>query len=185
MQFINTELPGVILIKPKVLGDERGFFLEGYKKSIFDNNGINETFLQDNHSKSSYGVLRGLHYQLNPQPQGKLVRCIRGSIFDVAVDIRIDSPTYGKWIGVVLSEQNKDMLYIPPGFAHGFLTISGEAELLYKATNEYSFEHDRGIKYNDPDININWPKINCEYILSAKDQIQPPLKNADINFYYN
>lgn len=182
MEFIATKLSGVVLIKPVVRGDDRGFFLESYKKSLFDANGINDDFIQDNHSKSSYGVLRGLHYQLAPKAQSKLVRCVSGSIFDVAVDIRKDSATYGQWVGYELSEENKSMLYIPRGFAHGFLTLSPTAELLYKTNNEYSAIHDRGIKYDDPGIGINWPSLTTEFIFSDKDQKQPLLKDAENNF---
>ena len=179
--FEKLEIPEVILVKPKVFSDERGFFLESYKKSDFWENGIKEEFMQDNHSKSVKGVLRGLHYQLPPKAQGKLVRCIRGKIFDVAVDIRKNSPTFKKWVAVELSEENKYMLYIPPGFAHGFLTLSEEAEVLYKTTNEYAPELDRGIIWNDPEININWPiEIVKEPILSNKDKNLPFLKDAEI-----
>ncbi|MFN8770410.1 MAG: dTDP-4-dehydrorhamnose 3,5-epimerase [Neisseriaceae bacterium] len=182
MEFITTSLPEVILIKPKIFFDDRGFFLESYKKSLFVNHGIGEDFIQDNHSKSSYGVLRGLHYQLKPKPQSKLIRCVSGKIFDVAVDIRKSSPNYGKWVGYELSADNKYMLYIPSGFAHGFLTLSDHAEILYKAGNEYSPIHDRGIKFDDPDIGIKWPKLDIDYILSEKDIKQPLLINAENNF---
>jgi dTDP-4-dehydrorhamnose 3,5-epimerase len=180
MEFIQTDLEGVILIYPRVITDERGFFLESYKQSEFTKNGIKESFIQDNHSKSTYGVLRGLHYQLNPLAQGKLIRCVEGTIFDVAVDIRIGSPTFGRWVGYELSAENKSMLYIPTGFAHGFLTISPEAQLLYKTTNEYSVAHDRGIKYNDPSIGIIWPKLNIDFILSTKDKNLPLLTDAEL-----
>lgn len=183
MEFVETKLCGVILIKPQVFWDERGFFLETYKKSAFTKHGITVDFDQDNHSKSTYGVLRGLHYQLNPSAQGKLVRCIRGAVFDVAVDIRRNSPTFGQWVGYELSEDNKHILYIPVGFAHGFLTLSESAELAYKSTHEYVAKDDRGILYNDPAINIAWPKIDTPYILSDKDQRQPLLALAEINFY--
>ena len=182
MEFIKTALPEVILIKPKVIGDDRGFFMENYKKSLFYANGIDVEFVQDNHSCSSHGVLRGLHYQMNPKAQGKLIRCIRGNIFDVAVDIRRDSTNFGRWVGIELSSYNKQMLYIPSGFAHGFLTLSETAELAYKTTAEYSTTHDRGILYNDPVIGIDWPKIDEDYILSAKDVRQPLLVNAELNF---
>ena len=182
MEFIKTAIPDVILIKPKINGDQRGFFLESYKKSLFVANGIVADFVQDNHSKSSYGVLRGLHYQLQPKAQGKLLRCIHGAIFDVAVDIRKNSPTFGKWVGYELSAENKQMLYVPAGFAHGFLTLVEGAELLYKTTDEYSKEHDRGIAYNDPDIGIVWPKIDIAPLLSEKDKNQPWLKDAENNF---
>lgn len=184
MEFIPTTIQDLVLIKPKINGDSRGFFLESYKKSVFSANGINEEFVQDNHSKSSYGVLRGLHYQLNPRAQGKLLRCISGKIFDVAVDIRHGSPTFGHWEGFELSAENKQMLYVPVGFAHGFLTLSETAELFYKTTNEYSYEHDRGIVYNDPEIDITWPTIATGLLLSEKDQKQPLLKNAEIDFTF-
>ncbi|AEH44607.1 dTDP-4-dehydrorhamnose 3,5-epimerase [Thermodesulfatator indicus DSM 15286] len=169
-EFIKTEIPEVIIVKPKVFGDERGFFMETYKKSDFERAGIDTDFVQDNHSKSIKNVLRGLHFQIEPKAQGKLVRCIRGKIFDVAVDIRKGSPSFGKWVGVELSEENKLMLWIPKGFAHGFLTISEEAEIIYKVSgSEYSPEHDRSIRWNDPDIGINWP-LKEEPILSEKDR---------------
>lgn len=180
--FEKTSLTEVMLITPKVFEDNRGFFMESYKQSEFFVNGITETFIQDNHSKSSKGVLRGLHYQKNPKAQGKLVKCIKGEIFDVAVDIRKKSPFFGKWVGEILSEENKKMLYIPAGFAHGFLVLSKTAEILYKSTNEYSPENDRGILWNDPEININWNTNNP--IISEKDKKQPFLKDADINFTY-
>ncbi len=176
-EFVKLAIEDVILIKPKVFGDNRGFFMESYKKSEFAENGINVDFCQDNHSKSSKGVLRGLHYQLPPKMQGKLVRCPKGKIFDVAVDIRKGSKTFGKWVGEILSEDNFNMLYIPEGFAHGFVVLSETAELLYKATNEYSPENDRGIFWNDPDININWG-LDFDPMLSEKDKNQPLLKNV-------
>lgn len=183
-EFIRTEIPEVIIVKPKVFGDERGFFMETYKKSDFMKAGIDTDFVQDNHSKSVKGVLRGLHYQLEPKAQGKLVRCIKGKVFDVAVDIRKGSPTFGKWIGVELSEENKLMLWIPKGFAHGFLTLSEEAEIVYKVSGgEYSPEHDRSIRWNDPDIGIEWP-LEREPILSEKDKIAPFLKDAEVNLVY-
>ena len=183
MQFVKSYIPEIILITPKVLGDARGFFFESYKKSLFIENGITEEFIQDNHSESNFGVLRGLHYQLNPYAQGKLVRCCRGKVFDVAVDIRKNSPTFGKWVGYELSQENKQMLYIPAGFAHGFITLSDKAELLYKTTNEYSAKDDRGVLWNDPTIGINWQGVT-EPILSVKDQNQPLLKGAETNFIY-
>jgi len=185
-EFFQTEIPGVIVVKPKVFEDSRGFFMETYKKIEFKKVGIDTDFVQDNHSKSTKGVLRGLHYQKEPFAQGKLVRCVRGSIFDVAVDIRKGSPTFGKWVGYELSETNKLMLWIPKGFAHGFLTLSDEAEVIYKVSGgEYTQSHDAGIRWNDPDININWPldKID-EVILSEKDKKLPLLRDADINFSY-
>lgn len=184
MEFTHTSLSGVILIKPKVFNDTRGFFLESYKKSLFVEHGIIDDFVQDNHSKSVQGVLRGLHYQLNPHAQGKLVRCCSGLVFDVAVDIRKDSPNFGKWVGYELSAENKHMLYIPSGFAHGFLTLSDNAELLYKTTHNYSAAHDRGIKFDDPLIGIVWPQLDTDYILSKKDSNQPMLDCAELNFDY-
>ena len=156
--FEKTSIKDVILVKPKVFGDDRGFFMETYKKSEFAKAGLDVDFIQDNHSKSIKGVLRGLHFQKNPKAQGKLVRCIKGKIFDVAVDIRKDSPTFSKWTGHILSEENKDMLWIPEGFSHGFLTLSDVAEIVYKVSSaEYSPEHDAGIRWDDKDINIHWP----------------------------
>ena len=177
-EFKKLDIEDVQLIIPKVFDDERGFFLESYKKSDFINNGINIDFNQDNHSRSTKGVLRGLHYQASPKGQAKIVRCIKGEIFDVAVDIRKNSPTFGKWVGEKLSEENKHMLYIPDGFAHGFVVLSDIAEILYKASNEYSKEHDRGILWNDPDIDIKW-NIDFEPILSEKDKKQPRLKDIE------
>ncbi|HBH61009.1 MAG TPA: dTDP-4-dehydrorhamnose 3,5-epimerase [Nitrospiraceae bacterium] len=179
-EFRTLELTGLVLILPKIFGDDRGFFLELYKKSEFVRSGINEHFIQDNYSKSSQGVLRGLHYQRNPAAQGKLVSCIKGSIFDVAVDIRKGSPHYGKWAAVELTEENKHMLYLPPGFAHGFQVVSDMAEVMYKCTQEYSATDDRGIIWNDPDISIAWPLKDP--VLSAKDNIHPLLRDADNNF---
>ncbi|WP_456484997.1 dTDP-4-dehydrorhamnose 3,5-epimerase [Desulfurobacterium sp.] len=179
-EFLKTEIPEVIIVKPRVFGDERGFFLETYKKSDFTKAGINGEFVQDNHSKSRKGVLRGLHYQAKPKMQGKLVRCIKGRIFDVAVDIREGSSTFGKWVGVELSEENKLMLWIPEGFAHGFLTLSEEAEIVYKVSgSEYSPEHDRSIRWNDPQIGIEWP-IDKEPLLSEKDRNAPFLQEAEL-----
>lgn len=177
-EFERLSVNDIILVKPKVFGDNRGFFMETYKKSDFVKNGITVDFVQDNHSKSANGVLRGLHYQASPKAQAKLVRCARGKIFDVGVDIRPNSATFGKWAGAILSEENKHMLFIPAGFAHGFAVLSDEAELIYKAGDEFSLEHDRGILWNDPDIGIDWG-IDFEPILSEKDAKQPRLK--DIN----
>ncbi|MEI8377525.1 MAG: dTDP-4-dehydrorhamnose 3,5-epimerase [bacterium] len=174
--FQKTKIEDVILVEPKVFGDNRGFFAETYKKSDFVQNGIMDDFFQDNHSKSTKGVLRGLHYQLNPKSQAKLVRCTNGRIFDVAVDIRGGSKTFGQWVGYELSEENKKMLYIPAGFAHGFVVLSDEAELLYKASNEFCQELDRGIRWNDPAINIDWG-LDFEPLVSEKDNLQPFFKD--------
>ena len=177
-EFERQSIRDVILIMPRVFGDSRGFFMETYKKSDFVEAGIKDDFNQDNHSKSSKGVLRGLHYQAAPYGQAKIVRCGRGRIYDVAVDIRPNSPTFGKYVKVELSEENKQMLYIPVGFAHGFVVLSEEAELLYKASGEYNPQADRGVLWSDPDINIDW-NLDSEPLLSEKDKVQPRLK--DIN----
>ncbi len=180
-EFVPLQIPGLILVKPQVLGDNRGFFFELYKHSEFIRAGIREHLVQDNYSRSSKGVLRGLHYQKIPKAQGKLVTCMKGSIYDVAVDIRRGSPQFGKWVGVELSEENRQIVYIPPaGFAHGFQVVSEAAEVLYKCTEEYSPGDDRGIIWNDPDINIAWP-LQLP-ILSGKDKVHPRLRDADINF---
>ena len=181
-KFNRLEIPDLILIEPKVFEDERGFFMEFYNLKDFNHFGIDVEFVQDNHSHSRKGVLRGLHYQLRPMEQGKLVRCVRGIIFDVAVDIRRGSPTYGEWVGVILSEENKNMLYIPPGFAHGFCVLSNEADVIYKVTNFYSPEHERGIIWNDPDIGIEWPIKDP--ILSERDSKLPTLKEVENNFVW-
>ena len=178
-EFERQRIKDVILIKPKVFGDNRGFFMESYKKSDFYANGIDVEFNQDNHSKSSKGVLRGLHYQKAPYRQAKIVRCVKGRIYDVAVDIRPESKTFGQYVKVELSEENKHMLYIPVGFAHGFVALSDEVEILYKASGEYAPDADRGIIWNDPDINIDW-EIDFEPVLSDKDRKQPTLKEADL-----
>ena len=178
-EFEKQKIEEVILVKPKVFGDNRGFFLESYKKSDFFENEINVDFNQDNHSKSTKGVLRGLHYQANPYGQAKLVRCTKGCIYDVAVDIRPNSKTFGQYVKVELSENNKHMLYIPIGFAHGFVALTDEVEILYKASGEYTPQADRGIIWNDEDINIDW-NINFEPLLSEKDKIQPKLKEINL-----
>ncbi|MHB2151103.1 dTDP-4-dehydrorhamnose 3,5-epimerase [Calditrichota bacterium LG25] len=174
----ETSLPGVILVTPKKFGDERGFFMETYKASDFLNAGLPGIFTQDNHSRSVKGVLRGLHYQLPPFAQAKLVRCLRGKIFDVAVDIRQSSPNFGQWYGHILTEDDPTMLFIPEGFAHGFYTLSETADVFYKVTAEYAPEYDRGIRWNDPQIGIEWP--DGEKIISEKDQKNSPLKEAEL-----
>lgn len=176
-EFIPQKIKEVILVKPKVFGDNRGFFMESYKKSEFFANGIKLEFNQDNHSKSAEKVLRGLHYQEAPFGQAKLVRCSKGRIYDVAVDIRPDSATFKQYVKVELSEENKNMLFIPEGFAHGFVVLSEEAELLYKASGEYNSEADRGIFWADEDLAIDWG-IDFEPILSEKDINQPRLKEV-------
>jgi len=180
--FRKLEIPEIILIKPEVFPDGRGFFMEIYKYSDFAQGGIKEDFVQDNFSRSARGVLRGLHFQKSPNAQGKLIQCLRGRIFDVAVDIRKSSPTFGRWVGTELTGKNKRILYIPPPFAHGFVVLSETADVVYKCTKEYSPQDDRGIIWNDPDINILWPLK--EPVLSGKDAGHPLLKDADINFTY-
>jgi dTDP-4-dehydrorhamnose 3,5-epimerase len=180
--FTRLAIPEVVLVKPKAFGDDRGFFMETYKHSDFAAAGISGHFVQDNHSRSARSVLRGLHYQKDPRAQGKLVRCMGGRIFDVAVDIRKGSPTYAGWVAGELTGENGLMLYIPPGFAHGFLVLSDTADIIYKCTEEYFPESDRGIIWNDPDIGIDWP-ANAP-VLSAKDGGLPRLRDADNNFMY-
>lgn len=180
--FKKLSIPDVVLIETQVFADERGSFMEGFKESVFTANGLNTRFVQDNYSHSFKGVLRGLHFQKNPRAQAKLVMVIRGEIFDVAVDIRKGSPTYGKWIGEILSEQNHTLLYIPEGFAHGFCVLSNEADVLYKVNSEYSAEYERGIIWNDHYVSIKWP--TDKPILIKKDQQLPMLKDTDNNFVY-
>ena len=180
--FQPLAIPDVILIQPQLFTDNRGFFAETYKASDFKANGIPYDFVQDNHSKSKKGVLRGLHFQNSPKPQGKLVRVISGSVFDVAVDLRKGSPTYKKWVSAVLSEANAHILWVPPGFAHGVLVLEDNTQLLYKVTELYSKEHDRTLRYDDPDLNIAWPVPNPE--LSEKDLNAPFLNDLDVNFVY-
>ena len=180
MDYIKTALPEVVLLVPKVFGDARGFFLETYRESEFKAQIGLQTFVQDNHSGSKQGILRGLHYQLK-HAQGKLVRAVAGEIFDVAVDIRPGSPTFGLWSGEILSAENKYQLWIPPGFAHGFYVISDWAEVYYKATDYYDQESERGIRWNDPTVGIEWPLIpGLETLLSAKDAKASLLKDAEI-----
>ena len=178
-RFLSTAIQDVILIEPKVFEDERGFFLESYQKQRFAEAGINADFVQDNHSRSQMGTLRGLHYQIQ-QEQGKLVRVIVGEIFDVAVDIRRHSPTFGKWVGDYLSAENKKMLWVPPGFAHGFYVTSPEAEVLYKTTDYYAPQWERTIAWNDSTIGINWPNKGTPPILSSKDEAGKSLINAEV-----
>lgn len=172
--FDTTDIPDLILITPKVFPDGRGYFMESWKRSDFYEAGIREDFVQDNHSYSSRGILRGLHYQTPPHSQGKLVRVITGSVWDVAVDIRRDSEHYGKWYGVELNPENRRMLYIPPGFAHGFFTLSNDTHFLYKCTNEYAPASDTGIRWDDKDLSIRWPLTENEVpAVSDKDKQLP------------
>ncbi|MDE9481663.1 dTDP-4-dehydrorhamnose 3,5-epimerase [Xenorhabdus bovienii] len=171
MNVIKTEIPEVLILEPKVFGDHRGFFFESFNQKQFEDIvGYPVNFVQDNHSKSTKGVLRGLHFQKAPYAQGKLVRCVSGEVFDVAVDIRKDSPTFGKWVGVILSAENRLQLWIPEGFAHGFLVLSETAEFLYKTTDYYAPECEDSIIWSDKYINIDWPKIDIPYIFSNKDK---------------
>lgn len=184
IEVIPTELDGVYIIQTKVFGDDRGYFMESYNKKEFSELGLNMDFVQDNESKSTKGVLRGLHFQTQ-NAQGKLVRVTKGEVFDVAVDLREGSPTFGKWTGVVLNEKNKKQFYIPEGFAHGFLVLSNEAVFNYKCTNYYSPEYDSGLLWNDGDIAIKWPLEGIdEVILSEKDKKQKRLKELDSPFKY-
>lgn len=176
--FEKLKISELILITPRVFSDNRGYFFESYKLSEFNASGINAKFVQDNVSKSYRDVLRGLHYQIEPFAQGKLVRCLSGSIFDVAVDIRKGSPTCGQWAGIELNEENQQMLYIPPGFAHGFYTLTEKAEVMYKVTAEYNKASERGIIWNDKEISIHWPSDNP--LLSEKDASLGSFKTADI-----
>ena len=177
-------LDGVFIIEPKIFEDNRGFFYESWNQQLFNNTvGEEVNFQQDNHSLSNLGVLRGLHYQIEPKPQGKLVRCITGSVFDVAVDLRKSSPTFGEWASIVLDNVNKLMIWIPVGFAHGFLSLEDNSELLYKASELWSQDHDRSIRWDDENININWPLKDINFSeprLSEKDATAPFLKNAEI-----
>ncbi|GAE34992.1 dTDP-4-dehydrorhamnose 3,5-epimerase [Halalkalibacter akibai] len=184
MEIKETPLQGVVIIEPKVFGDHRGWFMETYSEVKFKEAGINLVFVQDNHSFSATkGTLRGLHYQLSPKAQSKLVRCTKGAIYDVAVDIRKGSPTYGQWFGIELSAENKKQLLVPKGFAHGFMTLTEEAEVQYKVDELYAPECDRGIMWNDPVIGIKWP-MNIQPVLSEKDKDAPILQEADNNFVY-
>jgi dTDP-4-dehydrorhamnose 3,5-epimerase len=168
MEFQPLDIPEVVLITPRVFSDERGFFMESFRQSEFEQQCGTYSFVQDNHSRSTKGVLRGLHYQVE-RPQGKLVRVTRGEVFDVAVDIRRDSPTFGKWVGVYLSEANKQMLWVPPGFAHGFYVTSDVAEFQYKCTDYYAPEYERVLRWDDPNIGIDWPAKRSDMLISKKD----------------
>lgn len=181
-RFEPLDLPGVVLIEAQAFEDHRGVFVETYKRSEFETHAIREVFVQDNYSHSTRGVLRGLHYQLHPRAQGKLVCVIRGEIFDVAVDVRWGSPTYGCWTGVPLSAQHRRMLYVPVGFAHGFCTLSEEADVVYKVTAEYAPELERGVLWSDPDLGVRWPVQRP--ILSSKDEALPLLREVEHNFRY-
>lgn len=179
MTIIPTQIPDVLIVEPKVFGDERGFFFESYNERLWhDQTGLDGRFVQHNHSRSSGGVLRGLHYQIE-NPQGKLVRVVRGEVFDVAVDIRRSSASFGHWVGVRLSEENKRQLWVPPGFAHGFYVTSPVAEFLYLTTDFWAPEYERSIIWNDPELAIQWP-LTGEPSLSAKDRVAPPFREAEL-----
>lgn len=179
MNIVRSEIADLLIVEPKVFGDSRGFFMESFNEKVWrDTTGLDVRFVQDNHSRSGRGVLRGLHYQLK-QPQGKLVRVTAGEVFDVAVDLRKSSPTFGKWMGLVLSDENKRMLYIPPGFGHGFLVLSQSADFLYKTTDYYAPAHERTVLWNDPAIGIEWP-LQGEPLLSKKDIAGLTLAEADV-----
>lgn len=181
MNYIEQSVKGVFVIEPKVFGDSRGYFYESFKQAEFDEHiGYHVEFVQENQSKSSKGVLRGLHYQKGDASQAKLVRVVKGSVLDVAVDIRKSSPTFGKYVAVELSEENNRQLFIPRGFAHGFLVLSDEAVFTYKVDNVYAPQADAGIMYNDPQVGIEWPKLDCEFLLSEKDTKHPLLKDAEV-----
>ena len=178
MKFIPLAITDVILIEPTVFGDHRGFFMETWQRKTFAENGIDYDFVQDNHSKSSHGILRGLHYQIE-NTQGKLVRVVEGKVFDVAVDMRRSSSSFGQWVGQELSAENKNMLWVPPGFAHGFYVMSQSAEFVYKCTDYYSPEHEHSLLWNDPELNIDWHLVDGKPpVLSEKDAIAPPLADA-------
>jgi dTDP-4-dehydrorhamnose 3,5-epimerase len=182
MNIIRTEIPDVLILEPKVFGDSRGFFFESFNARVFQlATGIHAPFVQDNHSRSGRGVLRGLHYQIE-QPQGKLVRVIGGNVFDVAVDLRKSSPTFKKWVGVRLSDENKRMLWIPPGFGHGFVVLSEQADFLYKTTAYYSQPHDRSLRWDDPEIGVKWPleELGIPPVLSEKDMRAKGLGEAEL-----
>ena len=178
MKVLHTALPEVLILEPQAFGDTRGFFFESYNQRTLASLGIEHSFVQDNHSRSARSVLRGLHYQIM-QPQGKLVRAVGGAVYDVAVDVRRRSATYGRWAGVELSAENKRMLWIPPGFAHGFLVLSDYADFLYKATDFYAPEYERTIAWNDPDIGIEWP-LPGDPIMSTKDRAGMRLRDAEV-----
>lgn len=181
MNFIKTEIEGLVIVEPKVFGDHRGFFMESWSERAFAEAGLHYTFVQDNHSSSTVkGTLRGIHFQRGDKAQAKLVRCVRGAVLDVAVDLRPGSPTYKKWVGVELSEENKRMLMIPRGFGHGFVTLTDHVEFLYKADNPYAPESEGGIRWNDPELNIDWGVENP--VLSAKDKVNPFLRDAVTDF---
>lgn len=180
MNVIECNIPGPLILEPRVFGDERGFFMESWNAQAFAQAGLDLTFVQDNHSRSKKGVLRGMHFQ-NPGPQGKLVRVVSGAVFDAVVDLRRSSPTFGKWTGVVLSAENKRMFWVPEGFAHGFLTLEDDTDFLYKCTAPYAPHHEASLAWDDPAVGIEWPLDGIEPKLSAKDAVGVPL--ADVKAF--
>lgn len=178
MKIVPTDIPDLLIIEPAVFGDDRGFFLESWNAAAFAGAGLDLAFVQDNHSRSARGVLRGLHYQ-KPNPQGKLVRVVSGAVWDVAVDLRVSSPTFGKWAGVELSAANKRMFWVPPGFAHGFLSLADDTDFLYKCTATYSPADEQCLMWNDPSVGIEWPLGDIEPLLSGKDRLGKPLDQAE------
>ena len=185
MNIIKTDFPGLMIIEPKVFGDVRGYFFESYNEKIMVEAGIQTVFRQDNHSFSRYGVIRGLHFQLNPHSQTKLIRAIEGTIYDVVLDLRKGSPTFGKWFGIELSVENKRQFYIPKGFAHGFSVLSEQTTILYKCDNLYHPQSEGGVHYNDPALGIDWKVDADKAIISDKDKILPTFDQVETNFSYN
>lgn len=181
-KFVETGVPGVVVVEPTVFGDDRGYFMETYHKEEFAAAGITDEFVQDNQSSSRKGVLRGLHFQ-KEHTQGKLVRVIKGQVFDVAVDLRPQSPAFGRWVGFELSDENKRQMYVPKGFAHGFLVLSDIAEFTYKCTDVYAPQHEGGVRWDDADIDIAWPKLDVPYALSGKDEALPFMREQDFSFF--
>ena len=184
MKITEKKIKGLFIIEPKVFQDDRGYFFESYNENEFNEAGFKYVFIQDNQSKSSYGVIRGLHYQIEPYAQTKLVRVLQGKILDVAVDIRKNSPTFGKWMGVEISDENKKQLLIPKGFAHGFSVLSETAIILYKCDDFYTPQAERGILYNDKELNIDWKLKPAKMVVSERDKLLPEFQNADMNFKY-
>lgn len=180
--FLATQLPGVVIVEPTVFGDDRGFFMETFTVPEFEAAGLPTAFVQDNHSKSQQGVLRGLHFQTQ-NTQGKLVRVVQGQVYDVAVDVRPNSPAFGRWVGVLLTEENKKQLYVPQGFAHGFLVLSVTAEFVYKCTDVYNPAAEGGVRYDDADIAIEWPKLDVPYRLSGKDEALPGFAGQSFDYF--
>jgi dTDP-4-dehydrorhamnose 3,5-epimerase len=185
MKIIETPIQGLLIIEPRVFADERGYFFETYNETKFSNSGLITNFVQDNESKSQHGVIRGLHYQLSPFAQAKLVRVVHGTVYDVAVDLRQGSPTFGKWFGVELSDSKKNQLYIPKGFAHGFSVLSEYAIFSYKCDEFYNPKADRGIRFDDPDLAIDWKLPIHEAVISEKDMIHPSLRDSELNFKFD